>query len=814
MNEFQLWRISNIQTDTNRDSDGRLQVDSDGTIRWADAGAEKLFGYGVLKMQGLALEGLLASREENPLMPPLIDQLTRGGSCRLTFRHHKGYFFTALTRCPSPSDEPDTPQAYILSRGDMPLDGRVLRAAEGSAGLGIWELDALENRMFWSDGLFRLMELEPDQQIEPKHALFFFQEHQQQVNDALRQCRDQGTSFSMEVPVLTARQNRRWMRLVGHCLKDQDRVHAVTGTLVDITDLREQQQQASRWQHFTEGLLAASDDLMLILDTELKVVALNRAYREQFHRAFQVMPEVGNHLPSLLAQHPHERRLYQRLWERAMERDSFCVEMPLAHQDDQLPLYEIHFQRIFSPDGELLGAAHVGRTMASRGVVGNNQHHMNTHDPMTGLLNRRELLERLRRAITVNQSAGTPQALAYLDLDHFAVLNEQAGPSACDRYLRELGGLLQSRLRQRDAVARVAGDKFALVLDNCGPERARNVCDNIREAVKEFVFEWHGEIIRTTVSVGLVPLCTDPGQEAAACLALAADLCQSAKTAGPDRLHVHRDHDTARAETEARELLAQLEYAIRHDAIELQFQTIRPITSPTWGEHIEVLTRLSLPGKTPDDERVLWAPGDFLPIAERFDLACELDRRIIRKTLNWLKDQPQLEPRLKLISFNLSLASMEDSGFVPALAEMIGDTAFAPRCFCFEIRETDAVRYPESVERCCELLHQIGCRVALDNAGSSGQSYHLIARMPVDFIKFDRRLMQHLTSDPVQQVMVDALHRVAVVSGIETIAPFIESDAILRAVRQIGVHFGQGYWLASPQSLEQLGRQALQRQRP
>lgn len=804
MNEYQLWRISNKDTDTSKLPDARLRVDSDGIIRWADAGCEQLFGYGVLKMQGLSLEGLLASREESPLMSPLSDQLARGGSCRLTFRHAGGYFFTAMTRCPDTSEAQETPRAYILSRGDMPLDGRVLRAAEGSAGLGIWELDAVHNRMFWSDGLFRLMGLDPGQAIDPEHALYFFQEYQQQVRDALRDCRDHGRSFAMEVPVLTARQERRWMRLVGHCLKDQEQVHAVTGTLVDITDLRDQQQQAERWQLIANGLLAASDDLMLVLDTELTVVALNRAFREQFHRAFQVMPEVGDFLPGLLGEHPHERRLYQRLWERAMERDSFCVEMPLARQDDRLPLYEIHFQRIFTPDGELLGAAHVGRFMASRGVTGDNQQHINTHDPMTGLLNRRELIERLRRALHISRSAGTPQALAYLDLDHFEALNNQAGASACDRYLRELGGLLMSRLRQRDAVARVAGDKFALVLDNCDPQRARTVCENIRQAVNDFVFEWHGELLRTTVSVGLVPLSDEKDPQASATLALAADLCQSAKTAGRDRLHVHRDHDTAQAEVEARELLTQLEQAIREDAIELQFQTIRPITSPTWGEHIEVLTRLSLPGQEPAGEASLWAPGDFLPIAERFDLACELDRRIFRKALDWLADQPHLEPRLKMISFNLSLASIEDSNFVPYLSEQIRQCAFAPSCFCFEIREGDAVRHPESVEKCCESLHEIGCRVALDNAGSSGQSYHMIARMPVDFVKFDRRLMHHLTSDPIQHVMVDALHRVAVVAGIETIAPFIEDNETLRAVRQMGVHFGQGYWLARPEALSAL----------
>jgi len=810
LNEYRISRIRSGTASADQQMVATLSVDDEGVIRWADANAEQMFGYRVLQMQGLPLQKIIASREENPMAHPINDKLAQGGTCRLTFRHASGYFFTGCTERPAAGEKPDTPQAYILSRGDMPLDGRILRAAEGCAGLGIWELDAENNRMFWSDGLFHLMDLEPEHKIQPDHALYFFQENQGRVKEALRNCIGSGDSFSMELPVLTAKQNRRWLRIGGHSIRDGDRVHSVTGTAVDITDLRQQKRTADEWKHFTQSLLAASEDLMLILDTELQVVALNRAFSEQFHHAFQVTPDVGDYLPGLLDAYPHEKRLYQRLWERAMERDAFCVEMPLAQENDKLPVYEIHFHRIFTPEGELLGAAHVGRSMSSRHAVTDNLNYLNTHDPMTGLLNRRELIQRLKRAINISQTSGTPQALAYLDLDNFEALNAQAGPSACDRYLRELGALLMSRLRQRDAIARVAGDKFALVLDNCGAEEARTVCDNIRQAVDEFTFEWHDEKLHTTLSGGLLPL--NPGQDYQAdnCLALAADLCQSAKTAGRDRLHVHRDEKTAESETNARDLLTQLETAIRTDAIELRFQTIRPITSPTWGDHVEVLTRLALPDPENPEAISYWEPADFLPIAERFDLASELDRRIIRKTLTWLNNQPLLQPRLKLLSFNLSLASVENPGFIDELREMLTASAFDAGRFCFEIRETDAVRHPESVDRCFRALQHLGCKVALDNAGSSGQSYALISRMPVDFIKLDQRLMQNITTDPVQHVMVDAIHKVAEVSGKQTIAPFIEDEATLRAVRQIGIHFGQGYWLAAPKSLEELAPPSLE----
>jgi EAL domain-containing protein (putative c-di-GMP-specific phosphodiesterase class I) len=84
------------------------------------------------------------------------------------------------------------------------------------------------------------------------------------------------------------------------------------------------------------------------------------------------------------------------------------------------------------------------------------------------------------------------------------------------------------------------------------------------------------------------------------------------------------------------------------------------------------------------------------------------------------------------------------------------------------------------------------------------ESYSLVANLPVDMVKLDRRMMAHLEDDPAQQVMVDALHRIAEAAGKETVATFIENDDALRRVRALGVHFGQGFRLSQPQPLEEL----------
>jgi hypothetical protein len=116
---------------------------------------------------------------------------------------------------------------------------------------------------------------------------------------------------------------------------------------------------------------------------------------------------------------------------------------------------------------------------------------------------------------------------------------------------------------------------------------------------------------------------------------------------------------------------------------------------------------------------------------------------------------------------------------------------FEPDCFCPEIRESDATRYPDEVALLC-------------GADASVESYSLAARLPVDIIKLDQTMMTHLHDDPVQQVMVEALHKIAAAAGKTTVATFIENDDTLRRVRGRGIHYGQGFRLSQPQSLETL----------
>jgi len=509
---------------------------------------------------------------------------------------------------------------------------------------------------------------------------------------------------------------------------------------------------------------------------------------------------VGDNLSDLLNEFPNERRLMERLWHRAFERDSFVVEMPMAQQSRELPVHEFHYQRLTNDQGDVTGAVHVARRIEPKLNHASSEEYRIRHDPVTGLMNRKAFIARLLRTLEQKTHRESCDSLLYLDLDEFERFNDLAGSGTCDRYLRELAGNLGVRVRQRDALARLAGDTFALLIENCPEARARKIAQETLNLIGDFVFDWQGHKLQTTASGGLLILDSDLPGDPEQLLSQAADLCHTAKTSGRNRVHAARAIVHQTDESTASKRVEQIRDALDNHNLILEYQAMRPVASPTWGDHIEILCRIPT---TADNEAAL-KPDDFLPIAERFDLAKRLDRQVIRQTLTWLGNQPLLEPRLKYCGFNLSLASVLDDTFADFMADVLSDSAFDPGCFCLEIREAHATQYPDDVAVLCDALHRAGFRVALDGAGASVESYSLAARLPVDIIKLDRRMVQQLEEDPVQQVMLEALHRIAEAAGKITVATFIESDDALRKVRTLGIHYGQGYRLFRPQPLDEL----------
>ena len=157
------------------------------------------------------------------------------------------------------------------------------------------------------------------------------------------------------------------------------------------------------------------------------------------------------------------------------------------------------------------------------------------HDALTGLLNRRVLEARLERAVTTAADLGCRHALLYFDLDHFKAVNDGGGHVAGDELLRQLAVMLRRQLREHDTLARVGGDEFAVLLENCTAPRANAVADKIRSTVGGFSFTWEGRSYRPGASVGQVEF-SGAGLSTQDIVEAADRMCYAAKASGRDRI--------------------------------------------------------------------------------------------------------------------------------------------------------------------------------------------------------------------------------------------------------------------------------------
>ena len=156
------------------------------------------------------------------------------------------------------------------------------------------------------------------------------------------------------------------------------------------------------------------------------------------------------------------------------------------------------------------------------------------------------------------------------------------------------------------------------------------------------------------------------------------------------------------------------------------------------------------------------------------------------------------------IGSNLSGQSLYDPEFLPFVVERIRDSGVPPARLCFEITETAAVTNLASAMRLITTLKQTGCRFALDDFGSGLSSFAYLKNMRVDYLKIDGTFIRNLPDDASDVAMVNSINQVAHAIGIETIAEYVESDAILESVTSLGVDYAQGYALAVPRPLVQV----------
>jgi len=414
--------------------------------------------------------------------------------------------------------------------------------------------------------------------------------------------------------------------------------------------------------------------------------------------------------------------------------------------------------------------------------------HQANHDSLTNLLNRKELEKRVRAFAKNNAEQGLVGAIVFIDLDRFKPVNDIGGHAAGDELLKKVAEFMKDAIRERDTLARVGGDEFIILLENCPLSRAITITEKIRKSIDEFIFNWEEHTFSIGISAG-VSVMTNEMEDVCEALDIADQACLIAKNEGRNRTHVA--DDSLRESAEHKKEISWINVindALKNDKFVLFAQEIQEITSNPKTSHYELLLRLK------NDEGKYLSPAAFMPSAERYELMTKIDEWVVENAFKRVQSDINY-------SINLSGQTMSSPDFSDYILQMEKRYKINPKQITFEITESMAIKYYENTKILIQNLMSRGYAFSLDDFGTGLSSYAYLKKMPVTFLKIDGVFVKEIVEDKVSYAMVKSINEIGHVMGLKTIAEFVENQEILDKLFEIGVDYAQGYHVHKPEEL-------------
>lgn len=659
----------------------------------------------------------------------------------------------------------------------------------------IWEWRVRDDRMHMSasaTSLYGISESEiPATGTQLRDMIL--PEDRDNVASRLRQSMSEGKPYSAEHRIRLPSGQIRWVSAQGQITRGRDgELEGLIGVSADITDRKVAEEALRTEREHAQVTLDSIGDGVIRTDRAGRVDFMNAAAE---HLTGWTLDQARNaHISDVYCASTDgagRRRSDPVLeclrtgypttspeWCSLVRRDG----VEFAIRDSAAPLV--------NTDGDVFGAVLAFTDVSHTLSLEREMAFLASHDSLTGLLNRREFELALSEALARAKFTGARHALCFVDLDAFKLVNDACGHAAGDEMLLRIATALESKLDGSCTLARLGGDEFGLLMLDRGLEQARAHAAECLQVLNDVRFLWDDRVFQVGASIGIVPV--DHRSESLEGVLAAADAaCYVAKERGRNQIHVSRpdDHEVATRHREMR-WIQRINAAFAEDRFRLALQRIVPIADSASPQIVELLLRMM------GDDDTMVHPGHFLPAAERYRMMPAIDQWVVHHGLRAIHRLQRHDPGDTLYALNLSGQSIGDPGLLGLILNEIESAEVPSATLCFEITETAAVSNLAAAQSFISALSERGCRFALDDFGSGLSSFRYLRHLHVQFLKIDGNLVRDMASDPIHREMVAAIHRIGEAMGLRTIGEWVEDQRALKALREVGVDYAQGYWLS------------------
>jgi diguanylate cyclase (GGDEF)-like protein/PAS domain S-box-containing protein len=531
--------------------------------------------------------------------------------------------------------------------------------------------------------------------------------------------------------------------------------------------------------------LANMSQGLCMFDAEQRIVVVNERYRE----IYALPPELvrpGTTLKEILEYRSAHGNF------RGVDPADYIQ----SHLDDPIEIQELGNGRVVTilrhkmANGSWL-TTHEDITERRRNEM--RVTFMAHHDPLTGLLNRAALLERIVDLCARLRRWNEGLSVLMLDLDRFKQVNDTFGHHAGDLLLKQVAERLRASLRETDVLARLGGDEFAIVLANDPDpgEAAQSLAARIIAVLTEPFTIAESEVnIGTSVGIALAP---DHSSNADELLKMADLALYQSKSQGRNDYTLFEPR-LSKAASERSLLESELRRALQHDEFELLFQPILDVTTRTLAG-AEALVRWQHPQRP-----MLVLPDQFIPAAEESGLITRIGEWVLHAACT----EAAKWPTHTKVAVNLSAVQLRNRSLLDVVMYVLIESGLPPERLELEITETALI---ENGPECMALLHQLknlGVTIALDDFGTGYSSLSQLTMFPFDKIKIDKSFTQNMTKRADCAAIISAVLALAHSLDIATTAEGVETQDQLRLLSMAGVSSVQGYLIQHPAPASEL----------
>jgi len=532
-------------------------------------------------------------------------------------------------------------------------------------------------------------------------------------------------------------------------------------------------------------------EALLITDCHPRILRVNQAFQDITGYTAE---EVIGRNPNLLRAEKKTRAFYEEMWATIFREGKWSGEILDKRKDGQVFPVWLTITAVTAPDGTLTHYVGSFFDITERKKAEEQINRLAFFDALTGLPNRRLLLDRLQRALVASARSGRYGAIMFIDLDNFKALNDTQGHDCGDLLLVDIVQRLQDCVREDDTVARLGGDEFVVVLEDLSRQpgqaaaQAEEVGEKIRLAIGQPCTVRECEF-RSTASIG-INLFMGHESTAETLLKYADIAMYQAKGGGRNTVRFF-DPDMQAALEARMALESDLHRALAEQQLSLYYQPQVDDTGRILGA--EALVRWIHP------QRGVISPAQFIPVAEESSLIIDIGHWVLetacRQLALWSCDGRKRDLSLAI---NVSARQFKQDDFVDRIAAMIKAHRIDPSLLKLELTESVVLEELHDVVRKMLALKALGIGLSMDDFGTGYSSLSHLKQLPLDQIKVDQSFVRDIATDVNDAVMVQTIINMAHNFRMNVIAEGVETEVQLAFLRQHGCMAYQGYFFSRP----------------